>query len=455
MRVVTKVSFGCLSVVVAACSSKAPSTPASTNSGGSTDAGVATDGGLSTDAGVSTDGGLSTISTELDVTAGTETFMCQLVTFPQGGYVTYQAHDFTPGSHHFLLYTTDLDAIPPGESGVHDCGEAGGAIQSHIRGVFYGAQSPHRTFTFPPGVGLPVTKGQVLLLQVHYLNPTAATLHVSVNAYFGVDEVGTGITTEASNLFWYDPFIDVPAGQRALARMRCPVPNDITLLYAASHYHKRGVGYGAYLDVTPDQVAAKPFYTSTNWEDPEPLAQPVQVAAGSRIRFECDYDNTAGTSDFFQGQSALTNEMCVFAATYYPKMPGDTDFCRTGGDMFGAGQASCVDTVNCLGRCNSGDAGSGGVTSCSQACIVGSCAAFSDAAIGLSQCISGSCLAACSPTPADDGGLIEAGDEASAPATSSTPMVSDSCKACLLAACPAIAAQCASDTACPASPGGP
>jgi hypothetical protein len=155
----------------------------------------------------------------------------------------------------------------------------------------------------------------VLLLQVHYLNAGATTLRASVHAYFTVDTDGAAIRQKASILFWYDPFIDVPAGRKSTAQMRCPVPKDITVLNAAPHFHARGAGYNAYLDQPEEPLASSPFYTTGGWNDDEAFTGPLHVPGGSRIRFECAYDNTQGSQPFFQGPSAATNEMCMFIAS--------------------------------------------------------------------------------------------------------------------------------------------
>src|ERR1019366_1223651 len=128
-----------------------------------------------------------------------------------------------------LLFTTDYTSIPAGADQVQDCYEgASSNVMSHIRGLMYGGQTPTGTEDFPPGVGLVTSPSQILLFQVHYLNSTAAPLDAEVNVHLTLDS-GTDVTTNAGVLFFYDPFIDVPAGAMAKASMRCLIPRDITL----------------------------------------------------------------------------------------------------------------------------------------------------------------------------------------------------------------------------------
>src|SRR5689334_12437517 len=54
------------------------------------------------------------VSMELTVKAGQEKHICQLVALPNDSdaNVVSISHEYTQGSHHFLLFTTDLDTVP-------------------------------------------------------------------------------------------------------------------------------------------------------------------------------------------------------------------------------------------------------------------------------------------------------------------------------------------------------
>jgi hypothetical protein len=349
---------------------------------------------------------LTTVHFEMqaDVPAGGEMFKCQFVTLPDApAYMVAGQHSYKPGSHHLLMYTTDLTSIPAGGDQLQDCYEGtNNTIMSHIRGVLYGGQTPTGSEQMPPGVGMRTTANQVLLFQTHYLNAGATTLHATVDVDLTLDE-GSDITTNAGILFFYDPFIDVPPGATAKASMRCLIPNDITLISGVSHYHARGNGYGAYLDPAVDQLATTPFYTTTSWSSPNALTTNMAIKAGSRIRFECDYDNTTGTQEYVQGPSAATNEMCMFIGTYYPDMGQITDLCGSGPDMFGTGTATCSATMTCLQSCPpSGSSGSSGspidVSPCAQKCFVQSCPKASTTLLPFVQCVQNKCSTQCNGT---------------------------------------------------------
>jgi hypothetical protein len=201
-------------------------------------------------------------------------------------------------------------------------------------------------------------------------------------------------------LFFYDPFISVPAGATAIASTRCPIPQDITLLGEGSHYHARGVGYQAYLDPPSGPAATSPFYTSDNWASPLIADDIIQIAAGSHIRYYCDYDNTQGAQPYYQGQSAATNEMCMFVGLYYPAMTAQDEECLEG-DTYGTGTISCADSLTCLGGCPPADAGLMGTpgpadfSACIQQCFAHSCPNASAPLIAVTKCIQASCQGPC------------------------------------------------------------
>jgi len=390
------VPLAALAAAVGCSSSSSSGSPATGDDGGATG-----DGGAN--------GSLVDASFHMQATvpAGGEMFKCKYVQLPDvDGFMVGGSHDYTPGSHHMLLFTTDLTSIPAGGDQVTDCYETtSGSMMSHVRGVLYGGQTPTGNEQYPPGVGLKTNASQVLLFQVHYLNAGATDLAATVNADITIETNSANISTYAGILFFYDPFIDVPAGATAKAVMRCPIPNDITLMYASSHYHARGVGYSAWLDDATGTLGTTAFYTSSSWSSPDNAHLTMPIKAGSRLRFECDYDNSAGTLEYYAGQSAQTNEMCMFVGAYYPAMGQLDDYCFQNQDMFGTGPATCATTLSCFQACTAsgkGSAGSGGGTpveidfsDCEQKCMVQSCPTASGPLITFTQCLKSSCSNEC------------------------------------------------------------
>ena len=91
--------------LAAGCSSSSPS------SGNGAGPGSGDDGGADASS------TLQTVSFQMQETvpAGGEIFDCQYVQLPDAkAWLVAAQHNYTPGSHHLLLYTTDLTSIPAG-----------------------------------------------------------------------------------------------------------------------------------------------------------------------------------------------------------------------------------------------------------------------------------------------------------------------------------------------------
>ena len=338
----------------------------------------------------------------LRLAPGQEAHKCQLVQLPaDAAFVIGAQHEYTVGSHHMLLFKTDLTAIPAGLEGVRDCYETGGtSLMSYVRGALYAAQQTTGKVVYPSGVGLPVKAGDVLLFQAHYVNASTSPLDARVQVRLDLGKAES-ITQRAGVLFFYNPFIHVPESSMARASMRCRLREAITVLGASSHYHKRGVGYAAFLDAPDGALAGTPFYTSTDWEHPRPMQTPLAVPQGARIRFECTYDNMAGARPYYQGQSAEYDEMCMFMGLYFPALDARDELCQAEADMFGVGRTSCLDTARCLQQCgtaaipNLNGRSQAAVDPCWQRCMAGACPNATRPLINQLTCTRTNCSGQC------------------------------------------------------------
>lgn len=339
---------------------------------------------------------------DVTVPAGAEIFRCEFVRMPKtadGGdqFVSAMAHDYTPGSHHLLLFRTDVKAIPTGLDGVRDCNEGDSAMK-YARGYVSGGQTPHERRELPAGIGLPFASDEVLLLQVHYVNAGKTDLTASVKVMLDLADKAS-IHQRAGVLRMYDPFIYVPASGTAKATERCPIKHDITLLGAGSHMHRRGVAFKAWVDAPGAPPAATPLFTNEDWQHPIDWIGPLAVAKGSFVRFECAYQN-GDPRAVVQGESAELNEMCMLSGIYYPEMPAGDDTC-TDFDSVGTGTASCQATSACLQACPPGDiptvfdSGPPKIGACSQQCMTASCPNAYGPLIAQASCAKKACPTEC------------------------------------------------------------
>jgi hypothetical protein len=295
------------------------------------------------------------------IPSGTEAEHCLFVRAPaEGLWVNRDEVRYTTGSHHFLLYETAYDEIP-GEkddgtpvdtSGVFDCSD-GATNGWSVTRLIGGSQNGdgNSAVRFPEGIALHVRPGAVLMMNAHYVNTQAVDIapEVRINLWSIPEEQ---VQTEGDILFWYNIFIEVPEMGSAAARMRCNVPEDITMVTAQSHMHRRGVGYEArFVD------EAMPFYQSDAWENvPVSYYDDFVVPGGTDVEYFCDYDN-AEARTVFQGPRS-TDEMCMLVAAYYPRVEG-LGLCAAdrerpwstnglGAEWVGHGTATCAATVDCV-----------------------------------------------------------------------------------------------------------
>jgi hypothetical protein len=339
------------------------------------------------------------LTMKLPVPAQQELHQCQFVQIPGGAdmNVTGFAHEFTPGSHHFLLYETTLTEIPPDMTGQYDCTEGNEPIMSHAKNIIYGSQVPSGAFAFPPGVAVTLPASSVLIINTHYLNLSPNDIDTTVQV--GLDSTtADAVTTQGGFFIFYDPFIDIPASASASSGGRCPVPQDVTIMSAFTHYHYRGKDMKVWLDPGQGPKATSTFYATSDWEHPAPFVGPVTWAGSSSVRFQCDYVNPT-TEETFQGPNAMTSEMCVFAGLYYPKQSEAFEHCDALSTM-GFGTNACVSTASCLGACPSADAPVRTPTNvlvgpCWQHCVASACDGAVDTALPLLGCAGSQCATEC------------------------------------------------------------
>jgi len=340
-----------------------------------------------------------TVSMELTVGVGQELHQCQFVELPSDVDINVvgMSHTYTTGSHHFLVFTTDLDAVPPDMQGQYDCVQGNEPIMMHTRGIIYGAQTPEGSTMFPEGVGFPMKAHQVLMLQTHYINATAAPLDAKVAATFITAPADT-MTQRAGFMIFYDPFIYLPPQATASSGIRCDVTGDINLISGYTHYHQRGTSMQVWVDPSATAQSDTAFYATNNWEHPQVFQGPMPISKGSVLRTQCHYMNNDSV-DVFQGPNASTSEMCVFAALYYPALPGDFNFCANL-SVTGMGTHACPDLLNCVQSCAPSEApeftpGGVNVGGCWEKCVANGCAGAADKLLPVSVCGGAQCSTEC------------------------------------------------------------
>jgi hypothetical protein len=314
------------------------------------------------------------------------------------------AHQYTPGSHHMLVWDTTLTDIPADMTGPYDCKNGDEPVYQYATERIYAVQVPTGSTTLPDGVGLEMTANHVLMLLVHFLNATEEDIAATVS--FGADLAKSTVTTQAGLFRYYDPLIYVPIQGKASAGLRCPIPQDITFVNGFSHYHQHGIGMRAFSDPSMTSESPNPIYASNDWQHPEGIAAGKVLKAGSVFRFICDYDNTAGNTEIFQGLNTVTSEMCVFVGLYYPKIDV-ADLAFFPPSYIGFGSKACRDVQACLAACPAADSPVAddpllhpySVGPCWERCVASGCDGATDAAFASIHCTATQCATECGAGP--------------------------------------------------------
>jgi len=246
------------------------------------------------------------------VQPGSEVFKCQDFKNPFGGDIgiTEMTTDLTAGSHHMFAFVMPNDQLTLTD-GLVDCPAGGLEFHEYITTT----GQPHTDTKYPAGVGRILPGGMGLRLMVHLLNSTESekSAFVKLNVKYGDP---SSFPNKAASLFLNKVGLFVPAGVSTQSASYT-LPVDIWLMGDASHMHSRGTHFVA---KTGD---GEVLYDGTEWAEPKAKTwdPPKMLAAGTQITWSCTYDNQTGRTLTF-GESANTNEMCIFPGEFYNSTGG-------------------------------------------------------------------------------------------------------------------------------------
>jgi hypothetical protein len=256
-----------------------------------------------------TNDGHGTYTIALDrfvVAPGQERYACQDFANPFDGApaaIHQFASHLTPGSHHLLVF------YKPGarDGALADCSGTEFAAGP------YGSQRPDDAIVYPDGVAAIVAPTDGFRVQAHYLNASTTPLDVSVEVRLTRVDDGA-VRDHAAILFFTNTAIDVPAGAAGVVvEKSCTLPFAVNLVQATGHMHQHGRSFVA-------SAADQTIFSSSRYSDVTPALfdPPLALPAGTAVRFACSYDNSDGTAPLRYGESARTDEMCIFSAQFYP-----------------------------------------------------------------------------------------------------------------------------------------
>ncbi len=257
------------------------------------------------------------------VAPNTEVYMCQQFGNPFGKDVDLvkMVASMSQGSHHFFLFNMTPSTGRNTTAALEPCPDKG--LEFHP--FPYLSQQPEYTVSYGAGMGYPLVGQNGLMMNVHYLNTSAMPVTPKVTITIYPAKPGT-VTTHVGTIFLNSQSIYVPAetpqtSQVATTKTDTPIGDEgYTIFTNWSHMHQYATDFQA-------STGGAVFYEEKQWSEPplitagtgmnqSPLL-PKTMAAGASITWTCMYYNPT-TQPMTFGDSAMTDDMCIYLGQYYP-----------------------------------------------------------------------------------------------------------------------------------------
>jgi hypothetical protein len=239
-----------------------------------------------------------------------DTYKCVRVTIDEDMYITNIVAQAPGGTHHTVLSIAGGNGTS-GPDGEQDCGvNTLGMVMLYASGV---GTSP---LDFPTDVGIRVSAGQQIHLNLHLFNATDNP--ISGDSAILVKSQPTPPPTLAEMVFGgtFNIILSGANQNPQVVRGGCTANQDYTMFALWPHMHQlathhkvthvRG-GTNTVLHDQPYQFAEQEYYLQA------PL---IEVQQGDRIETECTYVNTTGQTVTFGDSS--NQEMCFTGLYRYP-----------------------------------------------------------------------------------------------------------------------------------------
>jgi hypothetical protein len=248
---------------------------------------------------------------------GENLYKCVRVTVAQDTYITNIIAQAPAGTHHSVLSIAGANGTA-GPDGEHDCGATNIGML-----MVYASSVGTEALAFPAGVGIKVSAGQQLHLNLHLFNTSDEALTGETAIW--VKAAPTPPATLAEMVLAGPVSIEIPAnGQPYSVSGQCTATNAYTLFAVWPHMHKLGTQQKVELlrGTTATVLHDRPFkFDEQSYFVMSPMAE---VASGDAIRVTCTYVNTTGAVVTYGDGAA--NEMC-FSGLYRFPASGSNEYC--------------------------------------------------------------------------------------------------------------------------------
>ena len=250
--------------------------------------------------------GFQLSSQDFQVPAGTEQQNCYFFTVPGSGTDPIWINHFTlaqnPGSHHFNVFRVKTvvnlngkngDAVNGGQCWISSNWADWPIVINSQESV---AGNNVVDWTLPDGVAEKFMPGDLLMLQIHYVNAstqtTPGTGHGIANFW---NYTATGTPMELGTVFATNQNIRICPGDKGVSfgptTCRFAKTGPVTVVAASGHFHSRGKEFQMGAIDGNNNAIGSPFYTSMVWNDP-PFSHDLKVAVPQMggVSWTCSYD---------------------------------------------------------------------------------------------------------------------------------------------------------------------
>jgi len=222
------------------------------------------------------------------------------------------------GSHHFIV--TALTDPSTAERPLARCQGFGGSVAGAPLAI---TQAHDDYVHLPEGVGYRLEAGQVMHLEMHYINAGDRTLDITGTTDLFAAAPGVQIQEGAVLLVGTADFAIPAHGTLETAPKFLALPagmEDVKFYAITGHTHRFGTDVRVSL-ASDTMAPVMPLYAPArfDWESPETkqLGPHVSVPKGGGFLLQCAWNNTTD-GEIRWGESANA-EMCFFWGYYYPR----------------------------------------------------------------------------------------------------------------------------------------
>jgi hypothetical protein len=248
------------------------------------------------------------LSGDWTLAPGVEDYVCVRYTLPKDMYIRGLAAVNPKGTHHTFLTIGE----PSKPDGTTSC-----TVADVLSVSIFGSGVGTNPVEFPKGVGMKLSAGSQLLLNLHLFNTGDTELSgTSGTQILPVEESQIEHLGEENPAVTLD--LNILPNQDTTTTDYYTVPEDSTLFAVLPHMHQLGIHSKVVAQSSIDgdvTVHDAPYSFDSQLYYP---VQAVRMAKGDKVQFACTWRNTTSNTVHF-GQSSL-DEMCAIGLYRYPGM---------------------------------------------------------------------------------------------------------------------------------------